>query len=313
MPEVSVVIPAYNREKYIAEAIESVLAQESSFPFEVIVSDDGSSDRTVQIAQSFGDRVRVLTRNSNRGAAAARNAAIKAARAPLIAFLDSDDVMLRGRLMTQVSFLNGNPEVGVVSAACIHESGDSPEEYFSRRGLPGIPPCEWLVLDNPRPHVAKGFFANSSTATVRKHLIEEVGYYNERYGTLEDWDLLFRLASVTKFACYNAPLAWIRTSHPARLGRSSRGAMRAPEVWWSLLNSTADLSPSERKSLEGQYNRAIRGALSAAMFSSGGSEMRTVLRSHGSGLGPPGRAKWLMLSLLPKSAVVVLLRGLNRH
>src|SRR6476469_10004419 len=88
-PLVSVVIPAYNAERFLGEAIESVLAQGYAH-FELIVVDDGSSDRTAEVARSFGDRVRTIEQE-NSGVSAARNAGTRAAGGELLAFLDADD------------------------------------------------------------------------------------------------------------------------------------------------------------------------------------------------------------------------------
>jgi glycosyltransferase involved in cell wall biosynthesis len=112
MPTVSVVIPAYNAEAYLREALDSVFAQTRP-PDEVVVVDDGSTDRTSEVAASYGDRVRLL-RQPNRGEAAARNAGVLAARGALIAFLDADDTWLPRYLESQLrvyvlSLVRGSP------------------------------------------------------------------------------------------------------------------------------------------------------------------------------------------------------------
>ncbi|MDR5708499.1 MAG: glycosyltransferase family 2 protein, partial [Armatimonadota bacterium] len=99
-PTVSLVIPAHNAEAYLREALDSVFAQTRP-PDEVIVVDDGSLDRTPEIAASYGDRVR-LVRQPNRGEAAARNTGVRVAQGELIAFLDADDAWLPGYLTSQL-------------------------------------------------------------------------------------------------------------------------------------------------------------------------------------------------------------------
>ena len=100
--DVSVVIPSYNREQFIARAVHSVLAQEGC-ALEVIVVDDASTDTTVAAVQAIEDsRIRIVRLDRNRGAAAARNAGVRAATAPYIAFLDSDDYWLPEKLKTQI-------------------------------------------------------------------------------------------------------------------------------------------------------------------------------------------------------------------
>src|SRR5437667_12630279 len=111
-PLVSVVIPCYNGERYLAEAIESVLAQRYE-PLEIIVVDDGSTDRSAEVARHFGDAVQYVCQ-PHAGAAAARNRGVGLATGDLIAFLDADDVWTEGRLARQVQVLEADPSVGMV-------------------------------------------------------------------------------------------------------------------------------------------------------------------------------------------------------
>ncbi len=107
-PLVSVIIPVYNGERYLAEAIGSVLAQTYT-PFELIIIDDGSSDNSSGIARSFKE-VRYY-HQSNQGVAAARNAGISFAHGGFIAFLDQDDIWMHDKLSVQMDYLLQHPEV----------------------------------------------------------------------------------------------------------------------------------------------------------------------------------------------------------
>lgn len=298
-PRVSVVIPVYNREQFLGEAIESVLQQETTFPFEVIVSDDASTDRSVAVAESYGDRVKVLTTSTNRGAAAARNAAIQASGAQYIAFLDSDDRMLPGRLQAQVEFLDTHPDVGQVNGAALHESGEPAEEYYRERGL-DIPWGEWTVLDNPRLPLIKAFYGAPSTTTMRRSLTDQIGLFDESIVSIEDWELFFRAASVTKIGCYAKPLVWMRTTHAGRYGPAPKGAIGAPGVYKRLLAATEDLTVEERRALEERHRRSLRPALGAAWNSYGGRQIRSILADHGSALDRSTRLKWLAISIVPR-------------
>src|SRR5436309_14667644 len=115
-PLVSVVIPVYNGERYLADAIQSVLDQ-TYRNFEVIVVDDGSTDRSAEIAKRFGEAVRYVYR-TNGGVCKARNAGIAAARGAYIAFLDQDDLWLHDKLAAQVAYLDSHPEAGAVYCQC---------------------------------------------------------------------------------------------------------------------------------------------------------------------------------------------------
>jgi glycosyltransferase involved in cell wall biosynthesis len=114
MPEplISVIIPAYNAERYLPEAIDSVLGQTCPAG-EIIVVDDGSSDGTPRVAERYGSRVRWLSQ-TNQGSAAARNRGIEAARGELLAFLDADDLWVREKLAWQVEALAAEPRPEMV-------------------------------------------------------------------------------------------------------------------------------------------------------------------------------------------------------
>ena len=114
-PKVSVIIPTYNRAHLVGRAIRSVLNQTYQ-DFEIIVVDDGSTDNTEEVVKSFNDpRIRYIRHEENKGAAAARNTGIKAAKGKFIAFQDSDDEWLPKKLEKQMeAFDNASPKVGVV-------------------------------------------------------------------------------------------------------------------------------------------------------------------------------------------------------
>lgn len=111
-PLISVVIPMWNREAYIAEAIGSVLAQGWQ-PLEIIVVDDGSTDRSVEAALQAAPEL-VLVRQSNRGIGAARNAGVRRAGGDLLAFVDSDDRWTPGKLVRQFELLESRPDLDMV-------------------------------------------------------------------------------------------------------------------------------------------------------------------------------------------------------
>src|SRR5919112_2696990 len=114
---VSVIVPVYNGERYLAAALQSIFEQDYR-PFEVIVVDDGSVDDTAKIARSF-QQIHYIYQ-SNQGAAAARNAGVATAQGELIAFLDADDVWVPNKLSVQADYLFRHPEVGYVVARGRH-------------------------------------------------------------------------------------------------------------------------------------------------------------------------------------------------
>jgi len=113
-PRVSVIIPTYNRAQMLVECLESVISQTFT-DYEVIVIDDGSTDDTGELVKPYLDRIEYI-KHENKGNAAARNSGLDIARGELIAFLDSDDLWLPGKLEREVDYLDGHPDVDMVCA-----------------------------------------------------------------------------------------------------------------------------------------------------------------------------------------------------
>lgn len=186
VPRVSVVIPAYNRERYLRAAIESVLTQ-SFGDFELLVIDDGSTDRTREVAHAIADpRLRVLVHQTNAGLARTRNAGIDAARAPYLAFLDSDDVARRDRLARQVAFLDRHPDHAAVGAWI---------DWMDERGRP-------LGRVKRRPPRADDVAALrlfrqgiENTASMARTALLRRYRHDEHFEVSEDFDLWARIAA----------------------------------------------------------------------------------------------------------------------
>lgn len=180
-PTVSVVIPAYQAERFLAESIESVLAQDLA-PFEVLVVDDGSTDRTAVIAESFGAPVRTLRHTTNRGEAAARNTGLAHTTGAAVAMHDADDRMLPHRLRAQAEhLLAGGPTTGCVLGRV---------RSFTDDGSP-LPPWAFDADGAPDPF-------GSSLVLAWRITYDRVGRYDERFvtGTDSDWLLRVREAGL---------------------------------------------------------------------------------------------------------------------
>jgi glycosyltransferase involved in cell wall biosynthesis len=182
---VSVVIPAYEAEAYIGDALESVFAQ-TLRPLEIIVVDDGSTDSTSEIAGGF-DEVKVI-RQANSGPAAARNAGFAVATGDLVTFHDSDDLMPPRKLEIQAGFLSEHPSCGCVIGRqrVITEEG-SPVPFWAR----GVPPLGNELGDNPASQERKGMI-HMMTMLVRREAFERVGPFDVQMRMAEDIDWLFR-------------------------------------------------------------------------------------------------------------------------
>jgi glycosyltransferase involved in cell wall biosynthesis len=179
----SVIIPAYNAEKYIAEAIDSVLAQ-SHTDVECIVVDDGSTDRTAEIVGGYGDRVRYI-HQQNADRSAARNNGIAHATGEYISFLDADDLLLQGKLKEQVAFLEAHAEYDVVYSRVKYFRENGKRNYYTvRRATPSGDIAPLLVYAN---------FITMNSPLFRRSAAERVAGFDLTYSRYEDWDFLLRL------------------------------------------------------------------------------------------------------------------------
>ncbi len=173
-PLVSVIIPSYNGEKFIAQALESVFEQDYQ-PFEVIIVDDGSTDRTAQIIDKY-ENIQYIYQ-SNQGVSSARNKGVAASSGEIIAFLDSDDYWPTNRLTVTVRYFQQHPEVGYVLGK---------QMMFVEPGcaVPAWIKAEWLTA----PQDA----SNTGVLVARRVTYERVGLFNKDYKGGEDTEWLVR-------------------------------------------------------------------------------------------------------------------------
>ncbi len=182
MSKVSIIIPAYNQGLYLHVAIESALNQTYS-DLEVIVVDDGSTDNTGEVAQSFDDpRVRYIYRE-NGGLSAARNTGIAASIAPFITFLDSDDIFLPTKLSLLMPLLLKHPTWGMVAGGMkiMNSDGTILDHEVS-------PPAD-ISLDN----MLLGNLLVVGGVLLRREWVERIGDFDESFRACEDWDLWLRM------------------------------------------------------------------------------------------------------------------------
>jgi len=195
--KVSIIMPVYNSEKYLGEAIKSVLGQSYS-DFELIIVDDGSTDNSLNISREFAKedkRVTVIALKENQGFAVARNEGLKRARGEFITGMDSDDIMLPNAVKARVEFLNSHPEVDLVFGK-IHK-------VIDREGNP---------IENALFAEIKQFYGRSKehnfyekvkklelgipnadvTSMLRRNLLLQTGYYEESLLVGADKDFFFR-------------------------------------------------------------------------------------------------------------------------
>ncbi|HEY3724967.1 MAG TPA: glycosyltransferase [Acidimicrobiia bacterium] len=218
-PLVSVLIPAYDVEDFVAAAVESALDQ--TYPrVEVVVVNDGSTDGTAAAIAPYRDRI-VYVDQANRGLAGARNAAIEAASGSVLALLDADDLWLPDRLERCVSLLERETDVGLVTSdAFLIEDGERTERrcYGDRRihPFPG-PDADQLDI------IAQRNFLFVSVV-FRRALVDELGGFDETLARAEDYELWTRLLLAGTRAGYvPEPLGYYR--------RRADSLSASPEQW----------------------------------------------------------------------------------
>lgn len=186
MPKISVVIPAYNAELTIKETIQSVQQQTFS-DFELIVINDGSTDRTLEILQSIKEpRLRIFS-YENGGLPVARNRGISNATGEFIAFLDADDLWTPDKLELQLAALQQHPEAGVAYSWTY---------YIDEQGKSLFPGIRIFYEGNVHADLLlRNFLLNGSNPLIRKQAIESVGKFDPTLKSGEDWDFYLRLAA----------------------------------------------------------------------------------------------------------------------
>ncbi len=183
-PEVSVIIPTFNRETLLARALSSVLAQ-TGVSFELIVVDDGSTDGTrARVERDFPAATYLY--QENQGPSAARNRGIERSRGEWIAFLDSDDEWLPGKLEAQISFFRQNPDCRIMQTEEIWIRNGKRVNQMTKHKKSG-----GFIFDKCLPLCA----ISPSAVMIHKSLFEEVGLFDESLPACEDYDLWLRIAS----------------------------------------------------------------------------------------------------------------------
>ncbi|MGB3266081.1 MAG: glycosyltransferase [Microcoleus sp.] len=183
-PQVSVIIPAYNGDRYIAQAVESVLAQTLT-DWEIVIVDDGSTDETHQVLQPYLDKIRYVYQE-NRGVAAARNRGIQEAKGEFIAFLDQDDFFEPDKLAAQIALFRSSPSLGIVNSGwrLVNEQGDAISDITPWLYFPKLNLETWIVQMPVLP----------SAMMFSRQWLEIAGGFNSEFDSVDDSDLVLRLA-----------------------------------------------------------------------------------------------------------------------
>lgn len=229
---VSVVIPVYNCFELLAEAIDSVLAQQP-LPLEIIVVNDGSSDGDYQTYARRHPLVRVIDK-PNSGVSASRNLGIREAKGDLVAFLDADDVWLPGKLAAQLRVFETQPDVGVVFGRFEKWFANEQGDFRLWREFGIVPDTSTADPDRSGWLFGKlmmGLLVGMNTAVVRRQLLLDNGGFDERRRIGEDYELWLRLSRMTRMMCIREVVALYRM----RAGSAMHG-LRDENVLAKLLD-----------------------------------------------------------------------------
>ena len=199
-PKVSIVMSVYNAERYLEEAIDSILNQSFS-DFEFVIINDGSTDRTSEILRDYTDPRVVIIDQANRGVTQSLNKAMEMARGQYIARMDADDISLPQRFQMQVEFLENNLTVGLVGTSVIYIDEDGKTIMEGHLPTENTRIKEALLSQNPFCHGSVMF---------RRECIRKVGGYREGFKRAQDYDLWLRIAEYYEVANLIVPLYNLR-------------------------------------------------------------------------------------------------------
>lgn len=206
-PLISIVIPAFNAERFLAEAIESILAQ-AAVSLEIVVVDDGSRDGTARIAAGYDERVRCISQ-ANKGPPAARNRGLAAARGELIGFCDADDVFLPGCLKLQRDKLLANPAVDLVVGRY------ATEVMSSVAGQPAAP----VPVETPHDYIM-----SLSVSLIRRPVFDRIGLFDETMRQCDDWDWFMRAREQQVPILFHSEILMRRRLHDSNITRDAEAS-----------------------------------------------------------------------------------------
>lgn len=193
VPELTVSVPAYNKGKHIGEAIENILRQDG-VEFELIVIDDGSTDNTVDVVQSFEDpRVKLIRNKSHRGFAYCYNLAVEETKSPFVAYVRADGIVLPGAFQKMIQKFKGSPDIGQVNCYSFQDDEDvRVTEDFFRNKTDFSPKNIMPGMDDKRELLAHGSITNH-LRMYRRDVLIAAGKFDEKVKYGLDYDIALRI------------------------------------------------------------------------------------------------------------------------
>jgi glycosyltransferase involved in cell wall biosynthesis len=246
-PLINIIIPTYNRELTIKRAIDSVLNQTYT-NFKLIVIDDGSSDNTKQILDSYKNKI-IYYYQENKGVSSARNKGIKLSKGEYIAFLDSDDEWKKNKLEKQIDFFNKNPEYKIcqTNEIWIRNNLHLNQKKIHQKQQGWIfEPCLKLCLISP------------SNVIIHKDIFSHIGLFDETLPACEDYDLWLRITLHYPIGLLEEKLAIKYGGHSDQLSKTIWGLDRFRIKSMQKILKTENLTNKQKTELMKVLNKKIQ-------------------------------------------------------
>ncbi|HEY9770127.1 MAG TPA: glycosyltransferase [Coleofasciculaceae cyanobacterium] len=242
MTTISAIVPAYNAERTILKTIESI-RQQTYKNLEIIVINDGSSDRTLELLESVRDERLKVYSYKNGGLPTARNRGISRATGDYISFIDADDLWTKDKLEKQLLALQQNPQAGVAYSwvICMVQDPENPDK------ITFVPEQKSNLTGNIYPDLLLGnFIGNGSNILARREAIESVGEFKPTLKSCEDWDYYLRLAAKWEFVLVpDSQILYLKTA-----GTMTSKAHIMETEGLRVLERVYQTMPAELKSLK---------------------------------------------------------------
>lgn len=229
MPLFSVIIPLYNKEKYIQQAVESVL-QQTFADFELLIVNDASTDKSISVVSQISDhRIQLIENPKNLGLSATRNHGISKAKGDIIALLDADDVWLPNFLETIQNLHNSFPEAAMYGTDYV-ETYTSHEDLIPRKNIENsLQGTSFLLADFFEASMFQPIFCQSSLA-FKRTICTEVEVFNSKITFAEDIDFYIKYGSKYRVAYHYEALAEVRFDVPDQMSKNSIATKVLPDL-----------------------------------------------------------------------------------
>ncbi len=229
MPEVSVIIPTYNRALTIGKSIDSVLEQTYK-DYEIIVVDDGSTDNTYEVLRPYWEKIHYVFKE-NWGISSARNLGLEIAKGRYIALLDSDDFWKPEKLQKQIECFNKHQEYGIIATRCITNTVDRNFNTIELKKIRRSGKSGWIYKD-----LFNKNFLRTSSVLIKKECFQKVGYFDESLPRCNDIDMWLRISRKYPVGFINSPLT-IYTRRPKEIRRDN---IEGRKIWLQVLEKNYD-------------------------------------------------------------------------